>query len=114
MTAENTPSEGIGNRLRLARQMAGLSQSQVAKQLGWHRPTVSEMESGRRRVKAEELTMLSNLYAVRIAWIVGEDDPGDVNDKLIAAARELSKLKDEDLTRLMQIIQSIRVSGDDV
>lgn len=112
MTTQSSPSEGIASRLRLAREMAGLSQTQVAKRLGWHRPTVSEIESGRRRVKAEELTILSELYAVRIAWIVGEDDPENVNDKLIAAARELSKLKDEDLTRLMQIIQSIRVSGD--
>lgn len=114
MTTQNSPSGRIAGRLRLAREMAGLSQTQVAKHLGWHRPTVSEVESGRRRVKAEELTVLSKLYAVRIAWIVGEDDLEDVNDKLIAAARELSKLKDEDLTRLMQIIRSIHVSGEDV
>ena len=113
MTTQNTPSGGIASRLRLAREMAGLSQAQVAKRLGWHRPTVSEIESGRRRVKAEELTILSELYAVRVAWIVGEEDADAVNVKLIAAARELSKLKDDDLNRLMQIIQSIRVSGDD-
>ena len=34
----------IASRLKLAREMAGLTQGQVASRLGWHRPTVSEIE----------------------------------------------------------------------
>ena len=45
----------IAGRLRLARETAGLSQGQAAKRLGLHRPTVSEIEAGRRRVTAEEV-----------------------------------------------------------
>ena len=46
--------KAIASRLRLSREMAGLTQGQVAKSLEWHRPTVSEIEAGRRRVSAEE------------------------------------------------------------
>ena len=52
--------------------MAGLTQGQVAKRLRWHRPTVTEIEAGRRRVQAEELTVLAELYGVKTAWILGK------------------------------------------
>ena len=36
----------VAERLRLAREQAGLSQGQVARLLGKHRPTISEIEAG--------------------------------------------------------------------
>ena len=99
-------------RLRLAREMAGLSQGQVARQLGWHRPTVSEIEAGRRRVQTEELTLLAELYGVRVPWIIGDDNDEAVSDRATLAARELGKLNDEDLERLLQLIRSLKTSGD--
>lgn len=67
-------SVDIGKRLRLAREQAGLSQSQVAKLLGVHRPTISEMEAGRRKVTAEELSELARVYDVRMEWLVVADE----------------------------------------
>nr|MDQ3081556.1 helix-turn-helix transcriptional regulator [Gemmatimonadota bacterium] len=52
----------IPARLRAAREAAGLSQGQVAKLMKMHRPTISEMEAGNRRISAEELAKLANLY----------------------------------------------------
>ena len=100
----------IASRLRLAREMAGLTQGQVAQSLGWHRPTVSEIEAGRRRVQAEELTNLAELYGVNIPWIMGEGSSHAVSDRAMLAARELGKLKDEDLDRLLQLIQALKPS----
>ena len=48
MKDNNSMKECIASRLRSAREMAGLSQGQVAKMLGMHRPTISEIEAGRR------------------------------------------------------------------
>ncbi len=102
----------IASRLRLAREMAGLTQSQVAKSLGWHRPTVSEIEAGRRKISAEELSILAELYGVNVPWIVGEEKESDsTSDRAKLAARELSKLKDEDLDRLLQLIRALKTSG---
>lgn len=102
----------IAGRLRMAREMAGLTQGQVATHFGWHRPTVSEIEAGRRRVSAEELLALGDLYGVNIAWIVRENDETGLSDRAMLAARELGKLKDEDLERLLQLIQALRASDD--
>ena len=102
----------IASRLRLSREMAGLTQSQVAKNLDWHRPTVSEIEAGRRRVSVEELTTLAEMYGVSVPWVVGEDDEDSslAADRVKLAARELSKLRERDLDRVLQLIQALRVS----
>lgn len=102
----------IASRLRMARELAGLTQGQVAKRLGYHRPTVSEIEAGRRKVAAEELSVFCDLYGVNVPWITGEDSQEPTSYKAKLAARELNKLKDEDLDRLLQLIQALKTSED--
>ena len=111
MNDPGSTRQGIASRLRLAREIAGLTQGQVARRFGWHRPTVSEIEAGRRRVLAEELTALAELYGVNVPWIIGEDGEDGTSDRAMLAARELDKLKDEDLERLLQLIRALRASG---
>jgi transcriptional regulator with XRE-family HTH domain len=104
--------EQIAGRLRMARETAGLSQGQVAKRLNLHRPTISEIEAGRRRVTAEEITAFAELYGIDANWITeGSKSPVGHGDRILLAARQLSKLKDKDLERLMQLIQMMRAPG---
>ena len=100
----------IAERLKEARKLAGLSQSHVAKMLGLHRPSISEMEAGNRRVSADELARLAGIYDVSVAWLLGEaPDTVDVGDpRLELAARELSKLKPDDLERLLKLLAAMR------
>jgi len=105
----------VASRLREARKMAGLSQGQVAKLLDMHRPTITEIEAGNRRVTAEELTRFAELYDVTVSWLLAEtadqlttDDP-----RLQLAARELSKLKPDDLDRLLRLLASMRNADND-
>ena len=103
----------IGGRLREARKMAGLSQGHVAKILGLHRPSVSEMEAGNRRVSADELSRLAELYDVSVGWLLAEvpDALSPADPKLQLAARELSKLKPEDLDRLLKLLAAMRTDN---
>lgn len=105
----------IAERLREARKLSGLSQGQVASMLGIHRPSVSEIEAGNRKVSAEEMRKLCEIYDVNINWVLGNvagslsaDDP-----RLELAARELSKLKTEDLNRLLEVIAAMRTDSSD-
>ena len=100
----------IAERMKEARKLAGLSQGQVAKMLDLHRPSVSEMEAGNRRVSAEELARLAQIYDVGVAWLLGETpDKLDAQDpRLELAARELSKLKPDDLERLLKLLAAMR------
>ena len=64
---------GLSERLRFAREQAGLSQGQVAKMMDLHRPTISEIEAGRRRVTAEEMAEFAKIYEVSISWLSGSE-----------------------------------------
>jgi len=100
-------------RLRLAREQAGLSQGQAAKLMKFHRPTISEIEAGRRRVQAEELSEFAKHYHVSVHWLIGEDGAADnVHEaKVRLAARELAKLERRDLDRVMNLLASMRTDA---
>jgi transcriptional regulator with XRE-family HTH domain len=78
--------------------------------LGLHRPSVSEIEAGNRRVSADELARLAGIYDVNVAWLLGEaPDTLDAQDpRLELAARELTKLKPDDLDRLLKLLAAMR------
>ena len=100
----------IAERLKAARQLAGLSQGHVAKILGLHRPSISEIEAGNRRVSADELARFAETYDVAVDWLLGTApetlDPQD--PRLELAARELAKLKPNDLARLLRLLAAMR------
>jgi transcriptional regulator with XRE-family HTH domain len=112
----NTDRKGaaFGARLRLAREQAGLSQGQVARMLHLHRPSISEAEAGRRKVSAEELVEFARIYGVSISWLAGAETEGEnaAQDRIELAARELAKLKPEDLDRLLELLSALRTKGD--
>ena len=99
--------DGIHQRLRLAREQAGLSQGQVAKMLNYHRPTISEIEAGRRKVTAEEIPTFAQIYGVTAAWLLNENESDPVVE---LAARELSKLDKADLERILRLLRSLKKS----
>ncbi len=101
----------IATRLRAAREQSGLSQGQAARQLGLQRPAVSEIEAGRRRVASEELTHFAAIYEVSTSWLLNNDS--EVTDPTVElAARELVKLKPEDLDSVLELLRTLRKAAD--
>ena len=112
MLQSDPDRSAIANRLRSAREHAGLSQGQVAKLFGFQRPTISEVEAGRRRVSAEELAKFCEIYDVSISWVTTAQ-PEIVDPKVELAARELAKLKGEDLDKVMSLLKMLRKAEGD-
>jgi len=110
MTENDSVKNTIATRLREARRLSGLSQGQAAKRMEMHRPTVSEIEAGNSRVSSEELARFAKLYKVSTSWLLGEGaEKLDLHDaKIELAARELQKMKPQDLERLLQLLASMR------
>jgi transcriptional regulator with XRE-family HTH domain len=94
----------IASRLRAAREAVGLSQTQVAKRLGIHRPTMSEIEAGRRRVSADELAQFSAIYGIAIEWFAlgGDARAGPGDERFMLAVRLLRGLNREELDRAIE------------
>src|SRR5260370_6218224 len=66
MQLDQLSSEEIGSRLRLARDAAGLKQSQVAEKLDIARTTLVAIEQGQRRARVDEIRQLVRLYGTSI------------------------------------------------
>ena len=96
-------------RLKEAREAAGLTQGQVARRLDLHRPTISEIEAGRRKVSAQELAAMAELYGVSVDWLVHGPQADDGDDaRILIAARELSKMRQSDLDKLLNALRMLR------
>ncbi len=110
MSSATTDPAAIGQRLRWAREQAGLSQGQVAKMVGYHRPTISQIEAGQRIVRPDEISRFAQLYDVKEIWILNGDPAVSSSDdpRIELAARELAKLRKEDLDALLRVIKVMR------
>jgi Zn-dependent peptidase ImmA (M78 family)/DNA-binding XRE family transcriptional regulator len=60
----STPEFNMGERLRLARVAAGMTQDHAAERIGVARTTLVAIESGERKVRPSELLALSKTYGV--------------------------------------------------
>lgn len=101
----------LGERLREAREYVGLSQEAVANELQIPRPSVSAMESGKRKVSMIELQHLARLYKRPYAYFLGEeDDSWQENDAtvkaLFRATRGLSEHDREQVVRFAEFLRS--------
>jgi transcriptional regulator with XRE-family HTH domain len=108
--SKNESRGRVHERLRLAREQAGLSQGQIAKLMDYHRPTISEIEAGRRRVSSDELSAFARHYGVSTSWLLNEKEESDSIIEL--AARELSKLKKDDLEKILNLLKSLKKTKD--
>lgn len=104
---ETPPSPtDIALRLRSAREQSGLSQGQTAKLLGFQRPTISEIEAGRRKVSSVEVTQFAEIYGVSAAWLL-DSETESPDPVLELAARELAKVKKEDLNTVLEFLRTL-------
>ncbi len=87
----------IGSRIKEAREQAGLSQADLARRLGYESATaVSLIESGERKVKAEDLKVVSEVTHRDINYLMGGREGKSVDVKVaLRADKELTE-KDKD------------------
>jgi Zn-dependent peptidase ImmA (M78 family)/transcriptional regulator with XRE-family HTH domain len=69
----DTPQSQLPARLRAAREACGLTQADVAQQLGVTPAAISYLESGARRVASVQLAKLARLYGRDIADFLAEE-----------------------------------------
>jgi transcriptional regulator with XRE-family HTH domain len=104
--------ERLGKLLREARESLGLPQGVVADHLGIPRPSVSDMEAGRRKVTFLELKQLAALYRRPIAYFSGEkvyDTPQD--ETTVELFRAASDLSEEDREQVLRFARFLRDAG---
>src|SRR3546814_1150338 len=69
MSLDSHPSSASAQRIRLARRTAGLSQAQLALELGVQRSAVSHWEAQRGKPSMNHLRQLALLTGVQFEWL---------------------------------------------
>jgi Zn-dependent peptidase ImmA (M78 family)/transcriptional regulator with XRE-family HTH domain len=72
LDVSTTESQTIGRRIQQARERAGLTQTQLAAEIGIERSGLTKVEGGTRRVTALELAGIATALDERIEWFVAQ------------------------------------------
>lgn len=100
--------KGLPTLLRDARKRAGITTVTAAKALGIRRPAIWEMENGKRKVGAEELAKLADLYGVSVSWLHARKSSRARDDRAELAAQVLAGMTAAQLDLLIKAIQIVR------
>lgn len=110
----------FGDRLALAREAAGMDQTQLARRLGVKLSTIRNWEDDRSEPRANRLQMLTGLLGVSIVWLLTGDgegsptpatsDPLDQSDaaSLLGELRELRLAQNNLAERMGHIEKRLR------
>ncbi len=100
-----SPYRTIGQRLRRARERAGLTRSQVAGYLGLKREQILQLENGYRKVDVITLTKLADLFGYSVAHFFDQVAPEQSDTTVAFGAQNIG---DEDLESLRWIYRFAR------
>lgn len=89
-------------RLKEARKYLKMSQAFVAEQMQLSRPTISAIESGQRKVSAEELARFSKLYGISVDELMyGKISTKEQIENFARAFAELSEIDQREIMSLI-------------
>lgn len=103
-TIENMPAHVIGEKLKIARENAGLTQSEAADAIGAARTTLVAIEKGQRRIKVKELHILCTKYGTSINALL-RDEAAAVNFE--PQFRKLPECREDGGKRAAQLITTL-------
>ena len=92
----------INERIKELRNQLHLSQDYVAKYLGVSRSTYTQMENGKRRMLADEVALLSNLFGVSTDSLLNNPE---LSQPATVFARSFEKLDQRDQEERMNLIR---------
>ena len=108
MSDERTLQPVLGKRIKKEREYRGLSQEEVARHLGVPRSAISLIESGSRRVSAEELRRLANLFQTSMESLTGHADESAEPESVRLVARATAELSATDRGEVLRFAQFLR------
>ena len=111
MTAADAVEQAVARRLKVLRQLAGLSQTGLAERMfsrgqQWHQSTVWKIEDSRRNVRVGELADLADILGVTPAALLSDVDYGDA----VAARGTAERAVREQIAA--EILSGARKAGD--
>ena len=104
----NINSNQIGEIVATARKVAGLSQIELAQQLGINKRSISAYETGVRRIHAARLVEIAKILNISLDALTGQGfSKIDGRTRSAYAIRELDQLPEQDQKLVFGMIDSL-------
>lgn len=94
-------------RLKLARDLRGLTQSDLGKQAGLPPTTISHFESGSRKPSFDNLRRLTRVLAVSTDYLMGIVEEPDATAAATRIARHLANATEDEINMLEAVAKSL-------
>ncbi|NKL54500.1 helix-turn-helix domain-containing protein [Rhizobium leguminosarum] len=98
----------IGERLRQAREYLELKQEEAADAVGVSRSALSQIENGRRKVDAVELSKFAQIYGQSIEALTGVANVPPLPESVQALARAATELSPDDRDELLRFAEFLQ------
>ena len=95
----------INERIKGIRMQLHLSQDYVAKYLGVNRSTITQMENGKRKVLADDISKLCTLFGVSADTLINSDSESKQPQPTTLFARSFENLDETDQAEIMNLIR---------
>jgi transcriptional regulator with XRE-family HTH domain len=108
---DTQPSDIFHERLTAARNLRGLSQSQLATKSGLDPSSVSHFEAGGRKPSFENLKRLAGALDVTTDYLLGRSDTPEASAAAGRLHRDMHKLSTEDLKLTEDFVELLLKRG---
>lgn len=98
----------LNERLKQVSKNSGLSQEYVADIMKVHRTTITAIETGSRKVTADELKQFAEIYGVTLDELVYEQDNTKETKMFARAFSSLSDIDKEEIMNLIEFKKKIK------
>ena len=101
----------VGQRIRMFRAMRGLSQDNVADELGMTTGNYGKMERGEITISVNTVAQISKILKVSIAELFDEKPSNHLNDPLAAYVTKAEfKLLEKEVAAITKDLEKVKVS----
>ncbi len=97
-------AQEMGRRLRVARQNAGVRQSEAAQIIGVSRPTLVSIEQGVRHVRVQELQQLARCYGISVNALLRREA---VHTDLVPRFRKMQEVENAHTVEAVQLFNNL-------
>lgn len=96
----------VCEKIKYLRKASGLTQSDLAKELGVSYPTISNYETGSRTGTIENLVKIADYFNISLDWLLGRDTSKDISPTSSSLEELRKQLKIEKLKKELEELQS--------
>ena len=95
----------FGSRLLQARKNKGLSQEDLASQLGTKGPAIGKYERDEMKPSIDVAAKIASILDVSLDWLVGHTDM-ELDSKMLERIQEVTQMKDKDREHVFAMLDA--------